>query len=65
VSYFENSGLSTIALHGPRSVKMGAGWKKFCALHELSADDHREVVFEGESEKTSINIKVLYPLNYF
>ena len=76
-SYFQNSGLSSVVLHGPRgeveckliircrSVKLGAGWKNFCALHELSVEDHNELFFEVESEKPSIHIKVHYPLIWF
>jgi len=56
-SYFQNSGLSSVVLHGPRcqveckliircrSVKLGVGWKNFCALHELFAEDHSETLF--------------------
>jgi len=76
-SYFRRSGLSTVVLHGPRDevqcnliirptfFKIGAGWKIFSAHHKISAEDHREVVFEVESEKTSIHVKVIYPLNFF
>jgi len=50
-TYFKNSGLRSIVLHRPRgeveckliirrnSVKIGTGWKNFCNLHQLSADD--------------------------
>ena len=76
-SYFENSGLSSVVLHEPRdeveckliirprSVKIGSGWKDFCALHQLSAEDHPELFFEVKSEKTSRNIKILYPLFWY
>ena len=71
-TYFEKSGLSYVVLHGPRgeveckliirlrSVKIGSGWKDFCAFHQLSVEDHPELFFEVESERTSRDIKVLY-----
>ncbi|XP_027908851.1 uncharacterized protein LOC114168294 [Vigna unguiculata] len=76
-TYFQNSGLSSVVLHGPRgkveckliirrrSVKIGSGWKDFCALHQLSVQDHPELFFEVESQRTSRDIKVLYPLFWF
>ena len=76
-SYFKNSGLRSVVLHRPRgeveckliirrnSVKIGTGWKKSCNLQQLSAEDHCELFFEVEGDRTSIHIKVLYPLIWF
>ena len=76
-TYFKISGLRSIVLHGPwgeveckliirrNSVKIGIGWKSFCNLHQLSADDHREVFFEVEGHTTTNHIKVFYPLIWF
>jgi len=44
------------------SVKIGHGWKKFCAFHSLKEKGY--VIFEVESEKTSMHVKVLYNLPY-
>ena len=76
-TYLKNSGLRSIVLHGPRGqveckliirrncVKIGTGWKSFCNLHQLSADDHRQVFFEVEGHTTTNHIKVFYPLVWF
>jgi len=76
-TYFEKSGLSSVVLHRPRGeveckliirprfVKIGFGWKDFCALHQLSVEDHPELFFEVESERTSKDIKVLYPFFWY
>jgi len=76
-TYFEKSGLSSIVLHGPRGedeckliirprfVKIGSGWKDFCALHQLFVEDHPELFFEVESQRTSRDIKVLYPVFWY
>jgi len=47
------------------SMKIGRGWKKFCAFHSLK--EKSSVIFEVESEKTSMHVKVLYnlPLHCF
>ena len=69
VRYFRNSGLSTIVFHvqcnfviTTTSVKIGHGYKKFCAFHSLKEKGY--VIFEVESEKTSMDVKVLYNLPY-
>ena len=75
-SYYHHSELSSIVLHGlvgeveckllitTTSVKIGSGWKKFCVLHDLSADNLEEIFFEVENERPSNNIKVLYDFIY-
>ena len=76
-TYFEKSGLSSVVLHGPkgeveckliirpRYVKIGSGWKDFRALHQLFVEDHPKLFFEVESERTSRDIKVLYPFFWY
>ena len=73
----KKSGLSSVVLHRPRDefeckliirprfVKIRSGWIDFFALHQLSVEDHPELFFEVESEKTNIYIKVLYPLFWY
>jgi len=76
-NYYRNSGLSSIVLHGPlgevqskwlitpTSVKIGAGWKNFCALHHLSVEFYFDLFFEVETERPNTHVKVLYNLNIF
>jgi len=76
-NYYRHSDLSSIVLHGPvgeveckllitaTSVKIGSGWKKFCALHDLNADNLEEIFFEVEFERPSRHVKVLYNLTFF
>jgi len=77
VNYYRNSGLSSIVLHGPlgeiqckllitpTSVKIGAGWKNFCALHHLSVEFSFDLFFEVKIERPSTHVKVLYNLDIF
>jgi len=76
MSYFCNSGLSTILRHGSlgevqrnlvittTSVKIGRG-RKCCVFHSLK--EKSSVIFEVESGKASMHVKVLYnlPLHCF
>ncbi|XP_027907077.1 uncharacterized protein LOC114166527 isoform X2 [Vigna unguiculata] len=44
------------------------GWnqlRSFYGDHQLSAEDHPELFFEIESERTSRDIKVLYPFFWY
>jgi len=49
----------------PSSVKIGAGWKNFCALHHLLVEFSFDLLFEVETERPSAHVKVLYNLDIF
>jgi len=74
-SYYRNSGLSRIVLHGPVGevkckllitptfVKIGGGSKKFFSLHHLCTNNLGEIFFKVQTKRANRDVKVLY--NFF